>query len=111
MAKRKTETYRLVERLASELGLRRATSVLEFIGCWCIASESLGRPPVNIEEYAEWWRISRAQAFREQQMFRAALPELQTPTPIWEQLRRDHSELFRGKTPAPVVAMRLGGIL
>jgi len=101
--------YRVAERLAQEQGARRAFRVLQFIGCWGICCEKFGRPPVNVEEYVEYWGLTRAKGYREQQEFRECLPEYDTPTAIYEAARREYPDLFK-KSPA-VVAVRLGGVL
>src|SRR6266511_1489401 len=77
----------LAELLARRVGLRKTIKVLSFIVAWGIVYESLGRAPDSVEEYADWWRESRAKAFREQQLFREALPGEETPTRIYEQVR------------------------
>ena len=73
--------------MAARVGLRKTLKALTFIASWGIVYEALGRAPESIEEYAEWWRESRAKAFRDQQLFREALPGEDTPTRIYEQAR------------------------
>ena len=77
----------MAEAMAARVGLRKTLKVLTFMTSWGVVYESLGRAPESIEEYALWWRESRAKAFREQQLFREALPGEDTPTRIWEQAR------------------------
>ena len=77
----------MVEVLVARVGIRKALKVLTFIVSWGIAYESLGHAPESIEEYAAWWRESRAKSFRDQQLFREALPGEDTPTRIYEAAR------------------------
>ena len=109
MAKKKN-TKIIVQYLNQELGFFGAVSVLEFIAQWGIAMKELGREPVNIEEYADHWKISRSQAYRDQKAFRKALlPWFKTPTPIILELRSEYPKLF-DQDPG-LVALRLGGLL
>lgn len=59
----------------------RAAKVHAFITAWAIVRRDLGRDP-SIEEYAEWWRMSRRQGFYEQARFREAFPDLADPGPL-----------------------------
>lgn len=77
----------MAEVLAERVGFRGMIKVLSFIVAWGTVCEALGRPPETIDEYADWWKASRAKAFREQQLFREALPGHETPTLLWERAR------------------------
>jgi hypothetical protein len=69
----------------------------------------MGRP-ITLEEYAEWWRVSIATAYRHQAEFRAMFPGMQTPQPIANRAHARTAEwLSRGvggfvQLPADVVA-------
>lgn len=76
----------LAEVLAERVGFRSMIKVLTFIVSWGTVYEDLGREP-SIEEFADWWKSSRAKAFRDQQLFRKAMPEFDTPTLLWERAR------------------------
>ena len=76
---RKRRAPTLAEVMVRRVGFRKTTAVLSFIVAWGIVYESLGRPPESIEEYAAWWKESRAKSFRDQQLFRLALPGEDTP--------------------------------
>ncbi len=50
-------------------GFRKARKALTFAVCWSMCETELQRPP-TIDEYGEWWKISRATAYREWQQWR-----------------------------------------
>jgi hypothetical protein len=110
MAKSKNDRRdRLVETVIVNVGAIRAYRVMLFISCWGICTQKLGRPPVNVEEYSDWWRMSRSQGFREQQLFRDALPMHRTPTDICTWLLEQDPEIFsKGEAAA---AFRVGALL
>jgi hypothetical protein len=60
-------------------GLRVTTRALKFAMGWGLATAELGREPESVEEYAETMEESRATAFREQQAFRKAFPDEESP--------------------------------
>lgn len=81
---RKNRQPRTFEVIVQRVGFKRASDVLLFAVQWGMVCAELGRDPENIEEYADWWKMSRATAFREQQRWRDALPEFSTPTEFFE---------------------------
>jgi hypothetical protein len=91
MATKKPEALAIV--LARQVGFRNSMKVLTFITAWGIVYESLGRAP-SVEEYADWWKESYPTAYREQKLFREAMPGQDTPTELWEQVRAQ----VRGKS-------------
>lgn len=46
---------------------------------WGMVTAMLGHEPETIDDYAEVAEVSRAKAFRDQQAFRKAFPELSGP--------------------------------
>lgn len=70
----------------SRVGMRKAYKAAVFVGLWAYVTREHGRPPVTVDEFAEWMELSRAQAFRDQQVFRQAFPEFPTPTELWAAL-------------------------
>lgn len=68
-------------------GARKGARVGAFIAAWGICRDDLGRLP-TVEEYAEYWKQSRASGYREQQRFRAAFPEFETPDAILDHIAR-----------------------
>lgn len=63
------------------VGYRHALDVGEFFMAWLTVHHELGQRP-SVEEYAAWWKVSRATAYREQQKFREAWPEFDTPSDV-----------------------------
>ena len=60
-----------------------------FVAQWALFCRDEGRAPRNMEEYADWWGVSRATAYREQQAWREAMPEYATPSEWFEALGVD----------------------
>ncbi|MGB9113349.1 MAG: hypothetical protein WCF24_11570 [Acidimicrobiales bacterium] len=60
-------------------GIRKTTRGLKFAMGWGLATATLGREPESVEEYAEVMDESRATAFRDQQAFREAFPNEESP--------------------------------
>lgn len=63
----------------------RAAKVAAFVVAWSVVTHDLDREP-TVEEYAEFWGMSRRQAFYEQARFREVFPQLETPAPMVELL-------------------------
>jgi hypothetical protein len=64
---------------SKRVGLRRAFGTLAFMAAWDVARTRTRREKLTLDEYADYWRVSRATAFREQARFREAFPSEQTP--------------------------------
>jgi hypothetical protein len=63
-----------VVRVAIEnAGLRKSYVAVSFLIEWSIAMRKLG-DEMNVDQFAEWWAVSRSQAFRRQADFRIAFP-------------------------------------
>ena len=62
-------------------GLRKASSIGAFIIAWLTVHHELGERP-TVEQYADWWKVSRATAYREQAEFREVWPEFLTPSDV-----------------------------
>jgi hypothetical protein len=84
--KRKPDSFLVV--LSHRVDPTRAMRVCSFVISWGYAYEKLGRPPGSVEEYAELGGASVPTAYREQRLFREALPGESTPTRIWESVRK-----------------------
>jgi hypothetical protein len=84
----------LANTIVGNVGALKAFRVMMFISCWGMAMKGLGRAPENIEEYSTWWEKSRATGYREQELFREALPMYETPTPICEWLAAEDAKIF-----------------
>lgn len=77
MARRQT----LMRYLTRTVGVRKAYRVVAFVVAWEIARTELG-DEMTVDEYADYWKVSRATGFREQQAFREAFPMLVTPNEL-----------------------------
>jgi hypothetical protein len=84
--KRKPDSFLVV--LSHRVDPTRAMRVCSFVISWGYAYEKLGRAPGSVEEYAELGGASVPTAYREQRLFREALPGESTPTRIWESVRK-----------------------
>jgi hypothetical protein len=73
--------------LTRRVGLRKAFKVLLFITQWGYVYEYLRGPVASVEEYAEWWHLNERNAYREQKLFREAVPGDLNPNRLWEQLQ------------------------
>lgn len=51
-------------------GWRRAMRSLNVLASWGIAVRANGWEPITVEQYQAYWRLSRAQAFRDRQRWR-----------------------------------------
>lgn len=60
-------------------GVRKALQSLTFMAAWDVARRSLRRETLTLDEYADWWKVNRRTAFREQERFREAFPGEKTP--------------------------------
>ncbi len=78
MAKRRPQTWG--ELGVANGGLRATSRALKFAMGWGLATAELGRPPKSLDEYAEVMEESRASAYRDQQAFRKAFPDEESPS-------------------------------
>lgn len=96
-----TAIPRLGPFMVSRVGMRKAMRVAGFIASWGIAYEDLhlGRA-ITIEEYAEYWHVSRAKAFRDQQAFKEVWPRDFSPLRVWKWCRRQVTQTDRDMAAA-----------
>jgi hypothetical protein len=78
----------LLELCVRRVGFRRGARVGAFVVAWGVARRELGRRP-TVEEYAAYWKQPRTSAFREQEWFREAFPECETPDPLLDLMERE----------------------
>jgi hypothetical protein len=78
-------------------GIRAASRALKFAMAWGLATADLGHEPASIEEYAATLGESRATAFRDQQAFRTAFPNEESPARMNQVAgaQERYDELFR----------------
>jgi hypothetical protein len=82
MARRKRPMTWL-EVATRNAGIRKAITATNWAYCWAVTREAIGHDP-SVEEVADWWKMSRRTAFRDQAIFRTAFPTLETPAKIYE---------------------------
>jgi len=78
VARRKRQPT-VFDYMVRKVGFRKTLKILTFVMAWATVENEFGREP-SIEEYADWWRSSRATAFREQALFRECFPNEATPS-------------------------------
>ena len=76
----------LMKHITEQIGVRRGYTVMAFIVAWEIARSSYPEG-MSVEDYADWWKISNATAYRDQQWFRAALPDELTPDRLLDEAK------------------------
>lgn len=74
-----TRPLTLFEVARHNAGLRVAIQALTFMAAWDHARRALRHESLTLDEYAEWWKVARSTAFREQGRFRRAFPTETTP--------------------------------
>lgn len=80
MSKRKRPTFlRLTAERAG--GTRKAAKVMAFVMQWTAVHADLRRRP-KVDEYADFWGMSLATAYRELATFREVWPEFLTPSDV-----------------------------
>jgi hypothetical protein len=106
MARKKLPDDALLVVLTRAVGIRKAMKVLTFVVSWGIVIEDTGEPPESIEAYADWWRSSHRSAYREQALYREALPGEDTPTRLWSFVRA-HVDPHDTAAPAVLGTLRV----
>jgi hypothetical protein len=80
---------------------------MTFIVAWSIASTAEGGP-ITLEQYATYWKDSRATAYRHQARFRECFPDELTPQAMIDRLAaagaRPKTEIEFGYTPLSLIA-------
>lgn len=82
MAKRPS----LLEVAVRRVGPLKGARVLAFMVAWDVVRRELGHEP-TLDEYAEWWRVSKRTAFREQAQFRKCFPAESDPARLMDAAR------------------------
>jgi hypothetical protein len=89
-----------------KVGWRQGLRALTYVVAWGIAADREGRA-LTVEEYADYWKESRATAYREFQAFRRVWPKEENPARIWGMARERVGERKR----ADVAAAQLGALV
>nr|CRY96439.1 hypothetical protein [uncultured prokaryote] len=69
----------IFEAARQRAGIRGAANALAFMVQWGMVRDQLDREP-TIDDYREFWKVTRSTAFRHQSQFRAAFPHESTPS-------------------------------
>lgn len=89
MAERKVP---LMRHLTRTLGLRNGYRTMAFIVAWITAEADHERQhpdvPFDINVYMKWWKAERSTTYRDQALFRRALPTMMTPTDLLVEMER-----------------------
>jgi hypothetical protein len=72
----------LFEYARKRVGFRRSVQVFTFMVAWDHARRAMRHESITLDEYADWWKVSRSTAFREQSRFREVFPAEATPDRI-----------------------------
>jgi hypothetical protein len=84
----------------ARVGIRKGMRVLTFIVCWQVAAMKDGElVEIDVEEYAEYWKLARSTAFRDQAAFRQAFPTETTPHRIVEEVIRRREAVQTAQAP------------
>lgn len=81
LKKRPARTW--LEVAVARAGLRTGIRAMTWAYEWGVTREAVGHEP-TVEEVAEYWKLTRRTAFREQASFREAFPMLENPGRIYE---------------------------
>jgi hypothetical protein len=66
---------------------------MDFMAAWAIATRHHNWEPIDVEQYGEYWKLSRAKAFRDQQRWRELFPNEPTPNDRVIAARKDYERL------------------
>ena len=80
-AQRTGKAPSILETMFARVGMRAGMRVGTFIAAWATAEKDIGHE-ISCDEYADWWKMARSTAFREQAAFRECFPEFETPTTL-----------------------------
>jgi len=102
MATKRPVADHLTRWLITTVGIRETVGVLDVVASWGIARKTCG-DGMSVEQYGEFWGISRASAFRHQARFRAAFEDrYPTPDPVVDALEAEFPRLFAGSDPKAI---------
>lgn len=102
MAKKYPVADHLTRWLITHVGIRESVYVLDVVASWGIARKKLGRD-MTVEQYGEYWKLSRSQAFRHQARFRAAFEDrYPDPNPVCDALEAEFPRVFSTGDPKSV---------
>ena len=77
MGKQRRQT--LASVTMQRAGMREGVKVMNVMMQWWLVHHEIGHAP-TVEEYADWWGLSLAQAYRHRVLFRECWPEVSDPS-------------------------------
>jgi hypothetical protein len=102
MAKKPGPMSVAVYQLQKKFGWRKAMWLLDFMAAWAVAVRANEWQPIDAEQYAEYWRMSRAKGYRDQQIWRDLFPDEPTPNERVIAARKQYEQFTAelGKEPS-----------
>lgn len=90
-----------IYQLQQQFGWRKAVWILDFGARWAMAVRANGWEPIDAEQYAKHWMISRAKGYRDQQMWRDLYPLEPTPNERVIAARAEYERLIEAEGKEP----------
>lgn len=99
--------------LQQQFGWRRAVWILDFLARWSMAMQANNWEPINAEQFAEHWHVSRAKGYRDKQRWADLFPHEPDPTARILAGRAEYERLVaeQGKQPSAGDVAALMGTL
>ncbi|MGB9377466.1 MAG: hypothetical protein WCB04_08135 [Mycobacteriales bacterium] len=79
MARTPNPTALAIFQLQKRYGWRKAMWLLDFMAAWAIAVRANDWQPIDAEQYAAYWKLSRAKGYNDQAKWRETVPDEPTP--------------------------------
>lgn len=80
VARRKVNpTAMALFQLQQQFGFRKAIWLVDFLAGWALAVRANDWQPIDAEQYAAYWKMSRAKGYRDQRTWRDLFPNEPTP--------------------------------
>jgi len=97
----------LIVYLKRNVGAVRSWRVCLYVASWGLYSDSLpGGDLPSMQGYADFWKMSRAKAYRERELFVKSFPQFDTPEPIYRSVRSELDRKSAETAAAKLVGMR-----
>jgi hypothetical protein len=105
--RRRKQRPTLQQLAAANVGQIAGAKVVAFIVQWAIAQEAVGHT-LTLDEYGDWWNVSRSTVFREQARFREAFPSEATAQRLVDLLGQEEGSAWfrRGVTACARTALK-----
>jgi hypothetical protein len=96
--------------MTKRYGFMKATKLLNFMASWAVAMKANDWQPITVEQYAAHFGMSRAKAFKEQQLWRDLIPNEPTPTARVLAARAEYAKAMRSDPSPQVIAAYMAGM-